>query len=100
MRRLRPDNRALMLGDPPQTEKPVSVEDQERARRAIALSRVPAHIRFLSIEPLLGPIKQLPLDGFTGSLSAVSPGPGARAIEPGWVDDLLDQCRANGVPFF
>jgi protein gp37 len=78
----------------------VSVEDQKRARRAIDLSRVPAHIRFLSIEPLLGPIKQLPLDGIHWVIVGGESGPGARPIEPGWVDDLLDQCRANEVPFF
>jgi len=78
----------------------VSVEDQKRSRRAVDLSHVPAQIRFLSIEPLLGPIKQLPLDGIHWVIVGGESGPGARPIEPRWVDDLLDQCRANAVPFF
>jgi len=78
----------------------VSVEDQKRSRRAVDLSYVPAHIRFLSIEPLLGPIKQLPLDGIHWVIVGGESGPGARSVDPRWVDDLLDQCRAKAVPFF
>jgi protein gp37 len=69
----------------------VSVEDQKRARRAIDLRHVPAHIRFLSVEPLLGPNKQLLLDGIHWVIVGGESGPGARPIEPRWVDDLLDQ---------
>jgi protein gp37 len=61
---------------------------------------VPARIRFLSVEPLLGPIKQLPLDGIDWVIVGGESGPGARAIQPEWIDDLLDQCRALGVAFF
>ena len=78
----------------------VSVEDQKRSRRAQDLSHVPAQIRFLSVEPLLGPIKRLPLEGIHWVIVGGESGPGARPIEPHWVDDLLDQCRAHGVAFF
>jgi protein gp37 len=78
----------------------VSVEDQKRARRALDLRHVPASIRFLSVEPLLGPIKALPLDGIDWVIVGGESGRGARPIEPEWVDDLLDQCRERAVPFF
>jgi protein gp37 len=78
----------------------VSVEDQKRARRAVELSYVPAKIRFLSVEPLLGPIKELPLDGIHWVIVGGESGPGARPIEQQWVEELLEQCRARAVAFF
>jgi protein gp37 len=78
----------------------VSVEDQKRARRAVDLSAVPAQIRFLSVEPLLGPIDELPLDGIHWVIVGGESGPGARPIERQWVEALLKQCRARGVAFF
>ncbi len=78
----------------------VSVEDQKRARRAEELCSVPAHIRFLSVEPLLGPIRELPLDGIHWVIVGGESGPGARPMNPDWVDGILRQCRARGVAFF
>jgi protein gp37 len=78
----------------------VSVEDQKRARRAVELRAVPAHIRFLSVEPLLGPIEKLPLDGIHWVIVGGESGPGARPIESQWVDGILRQCRTHGVAFF
>jgi protein gp37 len=78
----------------------VSVEDQRRARRAIDLAAVPAHVRFLSVEPLLGPIDALPLAGIHWVIVGGESGPGARPMRAEWVESLLDQCRAQGVPFF
>jgi protein gp37 len=78
----------------------ISVEDQKRARRAFELAAVPAHVRFLSVEPLLGPIEQLPLDGIHWVIVGGESGPGARPMEPAWVDGILRQCRARGVAFF
>ena len=78
----------------------VSVEDQKRARRARELAAVPAHIRFLSVEPLLGPIDHLPLDGIHWVIVGGESGPGARRMEAEWVDGILRQCRARGVAFF
>ena len=78
----------------------VSVEDQKRAKRAEELRRVPAHVRFLSVEPLLGPINELPLDGIHWVIVGGESGPGARPMNPEWVDNILRQCRAHGVAFF
>lgn len=78
----------------------VSVEDQRRARRAVELTQVPAHVRFLSVEPLLAPIVALPLAGIDWVIVGGESGPGARPMDPAWVDDILLQCRAHGVAFF
>lgn len=78
----------------------VSVEDQRRTRRAMELRAVPATVRFLSVEPLLGPIDELPLDGIHWVIVGGESGPGARPMDPMWVDRILDQCRARGVAFF
>jgi protein gp37 len=78
----------------------VSVEDQKRSRRAVDLAAVPAKVRFLSIEPLLGEIGSLPLSGIHWVIVGGESGPGARPMQSKWVDDILAQCRANGVPFF
>jgi protein gp37 len=78
----------------------VSVEDQRRARRAVELAHVPARIRFLSVEPLLGPIPALPLDGIQWVIVGGESGPSARPMDPAWVDSILEQCRARGVAFF
>ncbi|MEP7245599.1 MAG: phage Gp37/Gp68 family protein [Gammaproteobacteria bacterium] len=78
----------------------VSVEDQKRATRATDLGTVPARIRFLSVEPLLGPIDDLPLEGIHWVIVGGESGPGARPMEPAWVDRILHQCRARDVAFF
>jgi len=78
----------------------VSVEDQKRARRAIDLMHVPAYVRFLSVEPLLGPIDALPLDGIHWVIVGGESGPGARPMRPEWVESILRQCEERGVPFF
>jgi protein gp37 len=78
----------------------VSVENQEYAHRAELLREVPAHIRFLSVEPLLGRIEHLPLDGIHWGIVGGESGPGARPMEPAWVEEIYHQCRAVGIPFF
>lgn len=78
----------------------VSVEDEKRAKRALELSAVPAHVRFLSVEPLLGPIENLPLDGIHWVIVGGESGPGARPMRAEWVDSILHQCRAKKVAFF
>jgi protein gp37 len=78
----------------------VSIEDQKRARRAIDLGAVPARVRFLSVEPLLGPVDDLPPDGIHWVIVGGESGPGARPMHPEWVDRILSQCRARGVAFF
>jgi protein gp37 len=79
-----------------------SVEDQTRADTRIAeLTDTPASVRFLSIEPLLGPIN-LPsmLHGIHGVIAGGESGPHSRAVNPDWVRSLRGQCVKAGVPFF
>jgi len=78
----------------------VSVESQSYAYRSELLRIVPAHVRFLSVEPLLGPITNLPLDGIHWVIVGGESGPGARPMERSWAEGIFRQCRAAGVPFF
>lgn len=76
-----------------------SIEDQERAGRAKIITQVPAPVRFLSCEPLLGPVK-LDLTGIDWVIVGGESGPGYRPMAREWAIDLRDQCRAANVPFF
>jgi protein gp37 len=78
----------------------VSVENDKYAFRSTLLQQVPAKIRFLSVEPLLGPIPALPLDGIHWVIVGGESGPGARPMLRKWVEDVRRQCRHAGVPFF
>lgn len=80
----------------------VSVEDQEQAGRRIpALLDTAAGIRWLSCEPLLGPIDLTPwAEHLDWVVVGGESGPQARPMEPGWARSLRDQCRAGRVPFF
>lgn len=78
----------------------VSVENQAYTGRIDELRRVRSRIRFLSIEPLLGPIKDLRLDGIQWVIVGGESGPRARSMETEWVISLRDQCIAAKVPFF
>ena len=78
-----------------------STETQEWAdRRAAELVRIPASVRFLSVEPLLGPIPVLPLDGIQGVIVGGESGSQARPMEEAWARDIRDQCANAGVAFF
>lgn len=78
----------------------VSVENAQYSWRARALAEVPAAVRFLSVEPLLGPIADLPLDGIHWVIVGGESGPGFRPVDPAWVREIRDQCIAASVPFF
>jgi len=78
----------------------VSIENQEYAYRSKLLRSVPANIRFLSVEPLLGEISALPLNGIHWVIVGGESGPGARPMKPEWVETIFRQCREQGVPFF
>lgn len=78
----------------------VSVEDQRVIHRVKDLQRVPAAVRFLSLEPLIGPLPDLPLDGIHWAIVGGESGPKARPMDKSWVDEILWQCEENGVPFF
>jgi len=77
-----------------------SVETAEFKPRVNTLQRVPAAVRFLSLEPLLGPLGRLNLRGIHWVIVGGESGPRARSIDEKWVDDIREQCEAMGVPFF
>jgi protein gp37 len=78
----------------------VSVEDKRVIGRIDDLRTVPACVRFLSCEPLLGPLDDLNLDGIAWVIVGGESGPGARAMRQEWVESILRQCRRTKVPFF
>lgn len=78
----------------------VSVEDAQAVFRIDDLVRVPAALRFLSCEPLIGPLDSLPLRGIDWVIVGGESGPGARPMERSWVIEILQACRQAGVPFF
>jgi len=78
----------------------VSVENARYAGRVEQLRQVPAAVRFLSVEPLLGPIPVLDLSGIHWVIVGGESGPRARAMAPAWVSAIRDQCLAARVPFF
>ena len=78
----------------------VSVEDSRVINRIHDLRQVPASVRFLSCEPLIGPIDSLPLEGVHWVIVGGESGPKARRMEQAWVDSILLQCQQKGVAFF
>jgi len=78
----------------------VSVEDARVLHRVADLQSVPAKVRFLSLEPLIGPLESLPLDGIHWVIVGGESGPQARPMRKEWVKDILRQCRTANVPFF
>lgn len=77
-----------------------SVENLKYADRIDHLRKVPAAVRFLSLEPLLGPLPELDLSGIHWVIVGGESGPGARPMQERWVTDLRDQCLRAGVAFF
>jgi protein gp37 len=78
----------------------VSVESSDYVRRIDHLRRTNAHVKFLSIEPLLGPIRNLNLHGIDWVIVGGESGPGARPMKKEWVIDIRDQCVRSRVAFF
>jgi protein gp37 len=78
----------------------VSVENSEVIHRIADLKLVPAHVRFLSCEPLIGPLYALELEGIHWVIVGGESGPGARLMKQQWVDSILRQCRKHKVAFF
>jgi protein gp37 len=77
-----------------------SVESMDVAKRVDALREVPAAIRFISAEPLLGPLDDLNLDGIHWVIGGGESGAGFRAPKVEWATSLRDLCVRSGVPFF
>lgn len=78
----------------------VTVENADHVDRIDSLRQVPAAVRFLSLEPLLGPLPKLNLKKIDWVIVGGESGPGARPMDPTWVTDLRDQCLKAQVPFF
>lgn len=77
-----------------------TVESADYVHRIRSLAQIPAAVRFLSLEPLLGPLPRLPLKGIHWVIVGGESGPGARPIEPNWVLQIRNQCIERDVPFF
>jgi protein gp37 len=78
----------------------VSVEDARVVNRVGYLQKTPAAVRFLSLEPLIGPLDDLRLEGIDWVIVGGESGPRARPMKPEWVKSILRQCRAASVAFF
>ncbi|MBN1553042.1 phage Gp37/Gp68 family protein [bacterium] len=78
----------------------VSVETAEYLHRLDHLRTVHAKVRFISFEPLLGPVGWFDLSGIDWCIVGGESGPGARPMSKAWVTEIRDQCQAAGVPFF
>lgn len=78
----------------------VSVENQDYTFRIEHLKQTSAFIKFLSLEPLLGPLPNLNLEGIDWVIVGGESGPGARVMRQDWVIDIRNQCINNKTPFF
>lgn len=78
----------------------VSVEDMRVIDRIDYLRQTPAHVRFLSCEPLIGPLNDLNLDGIHWAIVGGESGPQSRPMNPEWVRSIQRQCQDANVAFF
>ena len=78
----------------------MSVEDDGQCVRVDELRDVPAAVRFLSLEPLIGTLPSLSLEGIDWVIVGGESGTGARPMEPDWVRAVRDLCQVDNVPFF
>lgn len=77
-----------------------SVENADYTDRIDHLRRVPAAVRFLSLEPLLGPVADIDLTGIDWVIVGGESGPSARPVDADWVRGVRDAATAAGIPFF
>ena len=85
---------------PPNVWMGVSVESNRYAFRADHLRATTAAVKFLSLEPLLGPLPSLDLDGIDWVIVGGESGPNARKMDASWARDLRDRCVSADIPFF
>lgn len=78
----------------------VTVENRRFVKRADRLREVPAAVRFISAEPLLGPLDGLDLAEIDWLIAGGESGPRHRRVDPDWIRDLRDRCGDEGVAFF
>lgn len=88
------------LGWPPNIWMGVSVENRSYVHRIDSLRETTAQTKFLSLEPLLGPLENLNLSGMHWVIAGGESGPGARPVNPDWIRSIRDQCADQGVAFF
>lgn len=91
---------APLLRWPPNVWMGVTVENKSWLSRIEHLRNVPASIRFLSLEPLLGPLPAIDLTGVDWVIVGGESGPGARPMDQSWVLEILEECRERNIPFF
>ena len=84
----------------PQIWAGVSVENEDYLDRVDHLRQTGAHVKFLSVEPLLGPLHHLDLTGIDWVIVGGESGPGARPLDPAWVREIRDRCLESNVRFF
>lgn len=96
--------RLLELSDrlpwPPNVWIGVSIENRRFVHRADYLRQVPAAVRFISAEPLLGPLEELDLNGIDWLIAGGESGPGYRPVREEWLVELRDRCAEEDVAFF
>ncbi len=85
---------------PPHLWLGVSVEDGSKLSRVRHLRETRARVRFLSVEPLIGPVGRIDLDGIHWVIAGGESGPKARPMQIAWARDIRDRCIRAGVPFF
>lgn len=78
----------------------VSVEDSDTIQKLDFLRQVPASVRFVSLEPLIGPTPRLNLTNIDWAIVGGESGPRSRAIEQVWVQEIFEECRRHGTAFF
>jgi len=78
----------------------VTVENDDYACRIDDLRRAGAAVKFISFEPLVGPVSHVILDGIGWAIVGGESGPGARPMQPEWVVQIRDRCLAERIPFF
>jgi protein gp37 len=101
----RPDRMLEVLSEPefavlPNVWLGTSVEDDRVIHRLDDLRRVPASIRFVSFEPLIGSVGAADLSGIHWAIVGGESGPKARPMDPVWVDEIADMCAETGAAFF
>jgi protein gp37 len=78
----------------------VTVENADTVNRIVVLREIPAAVRFISFEPLIGSVGDLDLSGLHWAITGGESGPGARVCNPAWVRDIALWCDLYGVPLF
>lgn len=78
----------------------VSIESPDYYDRIRILQQIPAAVRFLSLEPMLAPMPDIPLNGISWVIVGGESGPKRRPVNIDWMRDIRDQCTSAGVPLF